>query len=721
MAILVITEKPSVAKDIAKVLGANIKTNNSYNGNNYTISWAIGHLISLFNPEDYDKKLKRWSLDSLPILPAAIKTKPIQKTIKQYTYLKELMNNASFEYIVCATDSGREGELIFRYIYNLAGCKTSVKRLWISSLTDSAIKKGFSELRPSGEYDNLYFSAKCRSEADWLVGINASRAYSLRYNSLLSVGRVQTPTLSLIVERNEKIKNFVSENYFELEAEFLINNIDSKADLVDTYKGIWFNKTTTETKIPKNEDAQAIADRLKDASALVTSFEKKEKQELHPLLFDLTELQKEANNLYSYTAKKTLDIAQRLYENKKVITYPRTDSKFISDDMKSGIKSILKALNINEYAEFITPVLEENNLKLSSRVVNDTKITDHHAIIPTGKLASSLTPDEANVFDLIVRRFIAVFYPPYRYFSCKCITESNNESFVTKGIQVIDLGFKKVIKKKQKDKEEYLKDIKTGTESTIKNLKILKKKTNPPKPYTEATLLSDMENAGRLIESEELKEHLKNSGLGTPATRAAIIERLIEVNYVTRKNKNLIPTEKGIKLIQIVPSELKSPVTTAKWEKALNKISDGKMNPNKFNQSIKRYVVFLVNDARQSNVNIQFEQENQYNGKGKSPNNNYLGKCPVCDGGILENSKAFYCVNWKKLNCKFTIWKNQLENYGVVLNSKIIKSILLDKKVDKIKIILPQTSEHGYGSLILKTDNSGVIELMNFTKIVTRD
>jgi len=591
---LIIAEKPSVGRDIAKVLKCKSKGDGYLYSDEYIISWAVGHLVSLADPQDYDPSLKKWSLGSLPIIPSSFQLKPIQSSKKQLDVLKKLMASKEVDSLICATDSGREGELIFRYIYDYAKCRKPFRRLWISSMTDKAITEGFDKLKPGSEYDNLYRSAKCRSEADWLVGINASRAYTLRHNVLYSIGRVQTPTLAIIVARQKEIDAFVPKDYWEIFVDF------------DMYKAIWVDKDKKESKIFEKEKAQAIIDKIKGKNGRVDSIEKEDKKQLPWLLYDLTELQRDCNRKFGYTAKKTLSIAQDLYEKRKLITYPRTDSRYLTDDMKPKIRAVLQRLDFGEYKDYAQRLLDMEALPFSKRIFDNGKVSDHHAIIPTESKVNvnALSQDELNVYGLIARRFISVFYPPYLYSVTRIITIIEEENFLTKGTTINQLGFMELYKN-DKDKEEgeedaVLPELETGQEYPLSKSQLKQKKTQPPKTYTEATLLSAMENAGRFVEDETLKEQMKDSGLGTPATRAAIIERLLQVGYLERKGRTLIPTEKGIRLISIVPEQVKSPETTGKWEKGLSSIAKGKMDAGRFMGSIVRYVNFLVESSRAS-------------------------------------------------------------------------------------------------------------------------
>lgn len=672
--ILVIAEKPSVARDIAKVLKCSKKGNGCLIGEEYIVTWAVGHLITLLEPEEYDIKFKKWRYETLPIIPDKMGLKPIDQTKDQFEIVKRLINSEEVDSLICATDSGREGELIFRYIYEMARCKKSFKRLWISSMTDAAIIEGFKKLKAGEEYDNLYYSAKCRSEADWLVGMNASRAFTIRYNTLLSIGRVQTPTLAILVERQKEINAFVAQEYYEITADF--NN----------FKGTWFDRDSKDTKIPDKTKADQIVGKIIDNAGKIVDVETEDKRQPPPLLYDLTELQRDANKKLGFTAKKTLSVAQELYEKRKLITYPRTDSRYLSHDMVPKLKHILNRINVDRYAQYAEYVLKLNELHVSKRIVDDSKVTDHHAIIPTDHRINlgSLTGDELKIYDLIVRRFISVFYPNYLYTLTKIISEVQNELFETKGKTVTQFGWMELYKNdekndKEKDQEEQeLPAVNIGDEVKVKDAVVQKKKTKAPSPYTEASLLSAMENAGRFVEDEELKEQLKEGGLGTPATRAAIIERLIQVGYLSRKGKGLIPTEKAMKLIEIVPMELKSPETTGKWEKGLSSISKGKLTSTRFMESITRYVKYIVQKSKEANANVIFEDANK--SKQKYVPKSSIGICPNCGTGhILEHSKGFYCTNWKQ-GCKFSLWKDKFEREGKVLNADVVKEMISKKE-----------------------------------------
>ncbi len=713
---LVIAEKPSVARDIANVIGATQKGDNCLIGEKYVVSWAIGHLVTLAEPEDYDIKYKTWSLDTLPMIPEQMQLKAITKTRAQLRTLHRLMHSKEIDDVICATDSGREGELIFRYIYEITKCKKPFCRLWISSMTKAAIQDGFAHLQDGKAYDLLYHSARSRAKADWLVGMNASRAYTLQYHTLLSIGRVQTPTLALIVDRQKEIDAFVPQTYYEVLADF------------GSFTGLWVDKKDN-TKIMEQTQAEEIIKRTKGQNGVLTALEKEEKQQLPPLLYDLTELQRECNKKFGFSAKKTLDLVQGLYEKKKMVTYPRTDSRYLSDDMIVNIKQVLEKLAQSvDFAQEAKHVLAMPKLPLSKRILDNSKVTDHHAIIPTDVRIHTdhLSVDEKRVYFLIAGRFLSVFYPPYRYEVTKAYSQIGIDTFLSRGKVVLQEGWQAVEKKfapppkrKRTEEEAALPILLQGQSVTVKKAQMQTKQTKPPAYYTESTLLSAMEHAGRFVEDETLKEQMKDSGLGTPATRAAIIERLLSVGYLYREGKNLLPTEKGKKLIAIVPDALRSPETTGRWEKGLSSIAKGKMTEERFMESIGRYVQFLVTDAAQNKKEIVFEAEPIRKGtKGRKPKkNNRMGRCPLCQKGeVLENSKAYYCTEWKN-GCKFTIWKDSVLSYGITLEPAKVKKLLQEKCLQNIALVLPQTKEHAIAELALTADHSGKIEIKNITRI----
>ena len=684
--ILVIAEKPSVGRDIARVLQCNQRGNGCLIGNGYTVTWAVGHLVTLEEPDEIDPKYKKWSNDTLPILPETIPLKVISSSRDQFKIVKELMNSSSTDSLICATDAGREGELIFRYIYEKAGCKKPFSRLWISSMTDEAIRDGFRDIKPGSAYDGLYRSAKCRSEADWLVGMNASRAFTLRYQALLSVGRVQTPTLGILVKRRREIENFKPEGFCTVTADF------------GDYKGIWFKEgLEADTRLKTKEEAQAIVDKVKGKPARVISCETAHKRDLPPQLYDLTTLQRDANRMLGFTADKTLKLAQSLYETHKALTYPRTDSRYLPPDMVPKVEQTFPYLP-QSMQTYVPGAMPDGHIPVTKRTVDASKVTDHHAIIPTPRRVdlNKLSADERQLYDMVARRMIAAFYPAYEYDGTKIITESEHETFRSTGRVVTKNGWRDVpplenpprTRKSKKDSEEEevaLPPLKGGDERTVKGLTVKEDTTKPPLPHTDASLLSAMENAGRESDDEEIVRQMKGSGIGTPATRAAIIERIIKVGYAERKGKNILATDKGVQLIDLMPEQIVSAETTGRWELALDQITDGKQDANAFMDSIRKFSSFLVTYAQTTSAEASFAEETRWGrGKKKSFGAKKLKDCtcPVCGKGtVQESSRAFSCSEYGK-TCYFTLWKDCLvQGGGPELNEKLLKLILEKKRL----------------------------------------
>ena len=690
---LIVAEKPSVARDIARVLKVTTRGDGCIVGEDYVVTWAIGHLVTLKSPEEMDDKYKTWTYEQLPIIPEKMELKltPMRGAAHQFYNVKNWMNNKNIDSIVCATDAGREGELIFRLIYEFAECEKPVKRLWISSMTDEAIKTGFDFLQDSKEYDNLFYSARCRAHADWLVGMNGSRVYSLTYDRRISVGRVQSPTLAILVAREAERQAFISESYYELWGTFT------------GYKGRYFDEKKTENphwiKEEDFEKFQQIASEMKGKTAVVEKVEQKGETKKPPLLYDLTSLQRDANYYYSYSAAKTLRLAQSLYEKHKLITYPRTDSRFLSHDMAGSLKTRLSKLNIepwNEIAE--KAMMLEGTPK---RVIWDARVTDHHAIIPTGKVAAikKLNEEESALFDLVVRRYISVFFDDQELLRTNVITRCDDMAFESKGLQVLKAGWTEVYegiqKKTKSDDEQQIPDIKEGDVRKITSASVKSKKTKPPGRYTDATLLSAMEHAGKMIEDEELSQAMIDSGLGTPATRAAIIERLIQVKYVRRSGKTLVPTEKGITLISILPKNMTSPEMTGIWEKELNEIRHGEYNQDDFMDGIKKMTCEIVDNGKSKIEGIEFPGDSRSStvSDSKEP----LGPCPGCeDGNIMENTKAFYCSNWRLKKCKFTLWKKDKNTNRPEFTPEMTKELLRKNKLEFNEGVIELTNQEPY-------------------------
>lgn len=614
MKTLVVAEKPSVGRDIARVLGVTGRGTGCMTGKDYTVTWAVGHLVSLKEPGEVDERYRKWSMACLPMLPEDIPLKVLPATKDQFEVVKRLMNDAETEKIVCATDSGREGELIFRYIYEMAGCTKPVMRLWISSMTDAAIRAGFASMKPDSDYNALYLSARCRSEADWLVGMNASRAFSLKYNAHLSVGRVQTPTLALIVKRDREIDAFVPDDYWELTADF------------GDYKGVWIDPEKKDTHISSKEKAEALKKKVNGRTGVVAECTREEKRTPPERLYDLTTLQREANRKYGYSADKTLKLAQSLYETHKLLTYPRTDSRYLPNDMVSKIARTMQLLP-EPYASFVKRIAP---VKKAERIYDDAKISDHHAIVPTDRAAKleGLTADERNIYDMVARRLVAAHYPDQRAMATRIFTDVEGERFKTNGSITIEEGWRALYRDDKKDAKADAKELpllKPGDMREVVKASIKASKTKPPLPYTDDTLLKSMEDAGKTIEDEELREKMKDAGLGTPATRAAILTRLIDVGYAERKGKTLRSTEKGRTLVRIAPEEMTSAVTTGKWERALSKMArltaTDEMNAReeRFMDSIRRFSTYLVDFAIHKAPAARFPEEARQTSKKTTP------------------------------------------------------------------------------------------------------
>ena len=684
---LVIAEKPSVARDIASVLGATQKRNGYLEGNGYQVTWCIGHLVQLANPEEYDETLRRWKMDTLPIMPAQFRYEIVSSTKSQFQIVQQLIGRS--EEIICATDAGREGQLIFEYVLRLSKPPENcvIRRLWISSMTDDAIRDGFASLKDNGQYQRLYQSAKCRSEADWLVGINFTRLFTIRYGTKLTVGRVQTPTLALIVERQQAIDNFQAAPYYQLQGHF------------GSIRALWHRGNVN--RLEQKEDAVKLQKELTGMDGTVTKLDTSRKNEDRPLLFDLTELQREANRRFGYTAQETLSIAQSLYEKHKFITYPRTDSRYLTTDMKPQIPQLLKKI-ASIYPESV-PFIQQiaaKKLLLDKRIINDAKVSDHHAIIVTNNIhqyqPQKLTLRENNVLKLIMIRMIVALSGKKVFDETKLEITLDNQKDIFKatGRIIIDEGWTLVertlsakpaaaqdeTKNDEKDDKEDDQQILTGIALNqrvhLDKIDIQEKKTTPPKPYTEATLLTAMEKASREIDDKSLKESMKGKGLGTPATRAGIIEKLITVGYVERRKKNLHPTQQGIMFIQLVPESIRQVEMTAQWELQLQEICDGKGNPEQFMKEIRQYVTQTVAE------NSSMEQVQAVSRKGTL--RRVVGKCPKCGQNVIESDKSFYCDGFRmEHKCNFSLWKNNkyLEARGVTLTADMAEQLLSTGKM----------------------------------------
>ncbi|MDP9424531.1 MAG: DNA topoisomerase 3, partial [Actinomycetota bacterium] len=580
------------------MLGRHRKEKGVLMGEGWTVTWALGHLAELAPPDAYGEEYKRWRLESLPVLPERFKVKVNPKTRDQFSVVKGLMRSAGVTEVVNACDAGREGELIFSYLYELSGCKKSVKRLWISSLTSEAIRQGLASLRDGRSMKPLEGAARSRGEADWIVGMNATRAYSTKFGrpgNVLSVGRVQTPTLKLLVDREAEIEDFRPEKFWTVYVRFARHHA--------SYDGVWFKDK--QNRLKEQEAAAAIAESVKGGTGTVRKAEKKTAFERPPLLHDLTELQRNANSRHGFTAERTLRAAQALYEERKLITYPRTSSRYLTQDMVAGLEKRIGAAGaLPGLAAFADELLALPKLPVSKRIVDDAKVTDHHAIVPTNKKSSGeLPPDEAKVYDLVARRFLAVFFPAARFENTTVVTEVRGETFLSRGRVVVEVGWRALYPdglSGRKEKEPpVLPPVERGQEWDVSKVAVKEGETKPPPRFSEAALLGAMETAGKLVEDEELRQAMKDSGLGTPATRAATIERLLKVGYLVREGKVLVPTEKGRALIRLLgDSPLASPEMTASWEERLARMERGAESRPGFMEDIKGLAASLVEEVR---------------------------------------------------------------------------------------------------------------------------
>ncbi|MBR4452153.1 MAG: DNA topoisomerase III [Clostridia bacterium] len=596
---LVLAEKPSVARDIARVLGCKKGGNGCLIGDRYIVTWALGHLVTLADPEVYGDKYKSWRMEDLPMLPDKMKLVVIGQTSKQYKAVSALLSSKEVDKVVIATDAGREGELVARWILIKAGCKKPVQRLWISSQTDKAIREGFASLKPGAQFDNLFRSAQSRAQADWLVGLNVTRALTCKHNAQLSAGRVQTPTLAMIVKREEEILKFRPKDYFTVKADF-----GSFTALYKDSKG--------QARFFDAAQAQEIMKAVKGQKGILKEVKKQYKFKTPPAAYDLTELQRDANKKYGYSAKQTLSYMQSLYETHKLLTYPRTDSRYITKDVAATLPERLRAIAVGQYKEAAGAILRSKPVQ-TKYIVNDSKVTDHHAIIPTEQYVelNRLTRDEMHIYDLVVRRFLAVLSAPYEYDEVQVKISFGRYDFYAKGQSVKSAGWKALYDSSLIDdtddsddmKSQSLPQLNQGAAMTPRDVRIVAGKTSPPSRYTEATLLTAMENPGSQVESGKLRDVLKTAGgLGTPATRADIIEKLFDSFYVERRGREIFPTSKGRQLVNIVPADLKSAELTAKWEQRLSMIANGTENDKKFVDEMRRYASALVSSVKASDA-----------------------------------------------------------------------------------------------------------------------
>ena len=694
---LIIAEKPSVAATIAAALGAKEKKDGYIAGSGYLVSWCVGHLVQLAEAAAYGEQYKKWSYDSLPILPQEWQYAVASDKGKQFKILKDLMHRADISEVVNACDAGREGELIFRFVYDVAGCKKPMRRLWISSMEESAIKAGFASLKDGKEYDPLYSSALCRAKADWIIGINMTRLFSCLYGKTLNVGRVQTPTLKMLVDRDAAITTFKKEKYYHVRLS--LSGVEAAS-----------------AKIHAAEEAGNLKAACETAQAVCTSVTREKKTVAPPKLFDLTSLQREANRIYGYTAKQTLDLAQSLYE-KKLLTYPRTDSSYLTDDMggtAAQIAALLAGkLPFMQGADF-TPEI--------SRLLDSKKVSDHHAIIPTMELAkadlAALPESERNILTLAGARLLMACAAPHIFEAVTAVFSCAGQIFTAQGKTVLAAGWKGLerrfmatLKKKadtEDDEENALSlDVPPFAEGqTFDNPQaaVTEHFTTPPKPHNEASLLSAMERAG----NEETDPDAERRGLGTPATRAAIIEKLVKGGFVERKGKQLIPTKSGIELVCVLPEVLTSPQLTADWENNLTQIAKGNADPDSFMTGIETMTRELVSayPFLSDKEKERFKEEKPV-----------IGKCPRCGADIYEGRKNYYCAN---KDCAFTMWKNDrfFEERKVTFSPKIAAALLKDGKAKVKKLYSPKTGKT-YDGTILLADTGG--KYVNYRIAIQRD
>lgn len=676
MSKLVVCEKPSVAQSISKVLGAAKCGDGFLEGGGYIVSWCIGHLVELAQPESYEERYAKWRRDDLPILPQTWKYQVTTATKKQFSILKQLMARPDVESLVCATDAGREGELIFRLVYHQCGCKKPFERLWISSMEDAAIREGFANLKPGTEYDALYEAALCRERADWIVGINATRLFSCLYGVTLNVGRVMTPTLGMVVAREAAISVFVPEPFY---------TVQLTAD----------ECSVTSERFKSKQDAETLRDAcLKAPAAIVSKVERREKSEKPPALYDLTTLQREANRLFGYTAQQALDYAQSLYE-KKLLTYPRTDSRYLTDDMAASLPGLVersaRAFGVQPPAEIHT-----------NAVINGKKVTDHHALLPTASIAkadlTALPAGEQSVLRMVVARLLCAVAAPYRFAETIVNVTCAGASFSAKGKEVLDMGWKGVERQLLQREEKVgrmLPPLTEGATLAVANAEIKEGKTSAPKHFTEDLLLQAMETAS----ADDFPEDAERRGIGTPATRAATIEKLVQKGFLERKGsgkvKTLMPTEKGSALITVTPEQLQSPTMTADWEEKLSEMEKGEYAPQTFMQEITGMITELVN-------NYEIVKGAQV----LMPETTVIGTCPRCGAEVVERRKGWFCSNRE---CRFILWKDNayFKKIGKRLTAQMAERLVRDGRI-RVKDCKSQKTGKTYNaSVLLSTEADG--------------
>jgi DNA topoisomerase-3 len=693
---LIIAEKPSVAQTIAAVMGATNRQDGYIEGGDYVVSWCVGHLVGLAEAAAYGEQYQKWSYESLPVLPQQWQYTVATDKQKQFKILKELMHRADVTGLVNACDAGREGELIFRFVYAQAGCSKPFERLWISSMEDDAIRQGFASLKDRKDYDPLYHSALCRAKADWIIGINATRLFSVLYNHTLNVGRVQTPTLKMLVDRDAAITNFKKEKYHMARLNF--DGVEAASN-----------------RIAAADEANALKTACETSQAVCVSLTREQKTIAPPKLFDLTSLQREANRIYGYTAKQTLDLAQTLYE-KRLLTYPRTDSQFLTDDMGDTAESV--AALLTGKLPFMASVSFTPDV---SRLLNSKKVSDHHAIIPTAQLAktdlAALPESEKNILTLVGVRLLTAAAEPHSFEAVKAVFECAGQQFTATGKTVLCNGWKEIdrlfragLKKKpdtDDEENDLALDVPPFTERqtfTNPKAKVTAHDTTPPKQHTEDTLLSAMERAG----SEETNDEAERKGLGTPATRATVIEKLVKSGFVQRKGKQLIPTKDGENLIAVLPDTLTSPKLTAEWENALTLIAKGAADPDIFMRGIESMAQELVKAYP-----VLFGE----NGGLFKTEKTTLGKCPRCGSDVYEGKKNYYCGD---KDCSFVMWKNDrfFEEHKTAFSSKIAAALLKNGKAKVKGLYSPKTGKT-YDGTVLLADTGG--KYVNYRITIQRD
>ena len=677
---LVIAEKPSVARSIAAVIGATEKQTGYWQGGGYLVSWCIGHLVSFAEADQYDEKYCKWRYEDLPILPQPWQFIVPDEKKQQFEIVRALLNRSDVDSVTAATDAGREGELIFRFVYQMAGCTKPVRRLWISSMEDAAIREGFANLRPDSDYDALYQSALCRAKADWLVGINATRLFSVLYHKTLTVGRVQTPTLKMLVDRDAKILRFQKEKYY---------TVGIQSGSLKAGSG----------RIASMDEADTLRKACAGASAICFSVKREKKTEQPPKLYDLTTLQREANRLFGFTAKQTLDYAQQLYE-KKLLTYPRTDSQYLTEDMGQTAQHLVSdLLGLLPFAQGLDLTPEVG------RVLNSKKVSDHHAIIPTSEFVkqgfTGLAESECKLMNLVCSKLLCAVAAPHEYETVTAVFSCAGNEFTAKGKTALVPGWKEIdqrfhstLKADGEEETEAMNTLPELVEGQTFSVTadILEHFTSPPKAYTEDTLLSAMERAG----AEDMPEEAERKGLGTPATRAAILEKLVQMGFVQRKGKQLVPTKDGINLAVVLPESLTSPALTAEWENRLTEIAKGSADPDEFMAEIKAQVRQLV----KTYSCISADKQNLFQSERV-----IIGKCPRCGENVYEGKKNFYCGN---RGCQFVMWKNDrfFEQRKKAFTPKIAAALLKNGKA-KIKGLYSEKTGKTYDATVLLADTGG--------------